>query len=46
MGGRSVYRSRSRERVVPLTETCRGAMMRLYEAMCIIEIPFRIARES
>ena len=36
------YRRRSRERVVPMTKTHRGTMVRLYEATCIIEVAFRI----
>ena len=36
------YRRRSRERVVPMTKTHRGTMAKLYEATCIVEVPFKI----
>lgn len=46
VGGRvivSFYRRRTKERVVPMTKTQRGTMAKLYEATCIIEVPFKIS---
>ncbi|MFQ6074706.1 MAG: hypothetical protein ACE5Z5_01035 [Candidatus Bathyarchaeia archaeon] len=36
------YRKRSKERVVPMTRSHRGTMSKLYQATCIIEVPYRI----
>lgn len=36
------YRKRSRERIVPLTKTHRGTMAALYDAMCVVEVPYRL----
>ena len=36
------YRKRSRERIVPLTRTHRGIMAMLYDAICIVEIPYKL----
>lgn len=36
------YRRRSRERLAPITKTHRGTMAKLYEAICIVEVPFKI----
>ena len=36
------HRRRSRERLMPMTKTHRCIMAKLYEATCIIEIPFRL----
>jgi hypothetical protein len=38
------YRRRSGERLVPMTETHRGTMAKLYSATCIIEVPYRIRK--
>jgi len=40
------YRKRSGERLVPLTKTHRGTMAKLYEATCIVEVPFKLKEES
>ena len=36
------FRRRSRKRLVPMTRTHRGMMVKLYEAKCIVEVPFRM----
>ena len=36
------FRRRSRKRLVPMTRTHRGMMVKLYEATCIVEVPFRM----
>jgi len=38
----ALYRRRSGERLVPITKTHRGTMAKLYEATCVIEVPFKI----
>ena len=40
------YRRRSGERLVPMTKNHRGIMAKLYEATCIIEVPFKIRGSS
>lgn len=36
------YRKRSGERLVPMTKSHRGTMAKLYNATCIIEVPFKL----
>ena len=36
------FRRRSRKRLVPMTKTHHGMMVKLYEATCIVEVPFRM----
>lgn len=38
------YRERSVERLVRMSKTHRGTMAKLYNATCIIGIPYRIRR--
>jgi len=39
------YRKKSRERLVPMTKTHRGIMTKLYQATCIVEVPFKLREE-
>ncbi len=40
------YRKRSGERLVPMTKSHRGTMVKLYSATCIIEVPYRFKERS